>query len=65
MESLEPKEVDTSSVSGAETDGAVAATTIEVWWSEPEDADPTNPMSWSSRKKWTNISIISVISFLV
>ncbi|KAK7932528.1 hypothetical protein PG985_003240 [Apiospora marii] len=60
---MEPKQVDASSVSGAETDGA--AVTIEVWWSEPEDADPTNPMSWSSRKKWTNILTISVISFLV
>ncbi|KAK8018798.1 efflux pump rdc3 [Apiospora marii] len=62
-ESIEPKGVGTSSVSGAETDDAAA--TIEVWWSEPEDADPTNPMSWSSRKKWTNILTISVISFLV
>ncbi|KAK8052695.1 major facilitator superfamily transporter [Apiospora saccharicola] len=59
----EPKDVDTSSVSGAEADDAAPAT-IEVWWTEPENADPTNPMSWSSRKKWTNILTISAISFL-
>jgi len=36
-----------------------------VWWNEPADQDPGNPMNWSSRKKWLNIMTISVISFLV
>ncbi|KAJ0116690.1 hypothetical protein J7T55_009840 [Diaporthe amygdali] len=36
-----------------------------VWWNEPEDQDPENPMNWSSRRKWFNIITISVISFLV
>lgn len=36
-----------------------------VWWNEPADRDPENPMNWSSRKKWFNIITISVISFLV
>lgn len=36
-----------------------------VWWDEPEDQDPENPMNWSSTKKWANILVISVISFLV
>lgn len=36
-----------------------------VWWNEPADQDPENPMNWSSRKKWFNIITISVISFLV
>jgi hypothetical protein len=36
-----------------------------VWWDEPEDQDPENPMNWSSKTKWMNILIISVISFLV
>lgn len=36
-----------------------------VWWDEPEDQDPDNPMNWSSTRKWINIITISVISFLV
>ncbi|KAI3390836.1 hypothetical protein diail_8554 [Diaporthe ilicicola] len=36
-----------------------------VWWNEPEDQDPENPMNWSSRRKWLNIITIAVISFLV
>lgn len=36
-----------------------------VWWDEPEDQDPDNPMNWSSTRKWVNICVISVISFLV
>lgn len=39
---------------------------IIVWWDEPEDSNPVeNPMNWSSTKKWANILVISVISFLV
>jgi hypothetical protein len=38
---------------------------LMVWWDEPEDQDPENPMNWSSTKKWVNILVISVISFLV
>ena len=36
-----------------------------VWWDEPENQNPENPMNWSSAKKWVNILVISVISFLV
>lgn len=36
-----------------------------VWWDGPEDQNPENPMNWSSTKKWANILVISVISFLV
>lgn len=36
-----------------------------VWWDEPLDQNPENPMNWSSTKKWANILVISVISFLV
>lgn len=36
-----------------------------VWWNEPADQDPENPLNWSSKKKWLNIMTISVISFLV
>ncbi|KAK8084470.1 major facilitator superfamily transporter [Apiospora hydei] len=60
---MEPKEANLSD-SSAETI-VDAAATIEVGWSEPESDDPANPLNWSSRKKWTNILTISVISFLV
>lgn len=36
-----------------------------VWWDEPDDKNQENPMNWSSTKKWANILVISVISFLV
>ena len=36
-----------------------------VWWDEPHDQDPENPMNWSSTRKWFNIVVISFISFLV
>lgn len=36
-----------------------------VWWDEPENQNQENPMNWSSRRKWVNIIVISVISFLV
>lgn len=36
-----------------------------VWWDEPEDQNRENPMNWSSTKKWANILVISIISFLV
>ncbi|KAH8804385.1 major facilitator superfamily domain-containing protein [Xylogone sp. PMI_703] len=35
-----------------------------VWWNEPADEDPGNPMAWPSWKKWTTIGIISFITFL-
>ncbi|ORY16930.1 major facilitator superfamily domain-containing protein [Clohesyomyces aquaticus] len=36
-----------------------------VSWNEPENEDPSNPLNWSFKRKWANILIISVISFLV
>ncbi|KAF2691686.1 MFS general substrate transporter [Lentithecium fluviatile CBS 122367] len=36
-----------------------------VWWNEPEDEDPKNPMNWSPTVKWANVLVLSVISFLV
>jgi hypothetical protein len=33
-----------------------------VWWDS--DDDPQNPMNWSPRRKWLNISILSFITFL-
>ncbi|KAK8013883.1 major facilitator superfamily transporter [Apiospora arundinis] len=60
MESKDASSSDSSAEPGDDIAGAT-----EVWWTEPEDEDPANPMNWSSRKKWTNILTISVISFLV
>ena len=52
-----------------ETNGEAAQAQLDaehlVWWDEPADQDPENPMNWSPKVKWANILIISVISFLV
>lgn len=39
-------------------------TSYTVWWNEPADQDPENPRSWSDRRKWGIITILSVITFL-
>lgn len=49
----------------SETAHSAPGSELVVWWNEPADQDPENPMNWSSRKKWLNIITISVISFLV
>lgn len=58
-----------SSNSKHETNGGTAPaephSEFIVWWDEPEDQDPENPLNWSSARKWVNICSISVISFLV
>ena len=37
---------------------------FSVWWNEPADQDPENPMNWPSRRKWTTIGVLSGITFL-
>ena len=37
---------------------------FSVWWDEPADEDLENPMSWSSRRKWGIIGILSFLTFL-
>lgn len=37
---------------------------IQVGWEEPENQDPANPMNWPSGRKWTNIAVLSCITFL-
>lgn len=40
--------------------------TILVGWDDtPDQPDPENPLNWKPLIKWSNILIISVISFLV
>jgi hypothetical protein len=42
----------------------VEPVSLEVYWNEPVDEDPANPMNWPSRKKWANIAVLSSITFL-
>ncbi|KAJ5679820.1 hypothetical protein N7462_008064 [Penicillium macrosclerotiorum] len=42
---------------GSETD-------LDVFWNEPVDQDPANPMNWSSARKWTIVATVSFITFL-
>ncbi|KAL9091713.1 MAG: hypothetical protein Q9165_004789 [Trypethelium subeluteriae] len=35
-----------------------------VWWEEPADQDPANPLNWSAKKKWANIAILSGITLV-
>ena len=37
---------------------------FDVWWNEPADQDPANPMNWTNKKKWSNIAVMSAITFL-
>jgi hypothetical protein len=33
-----------------------------VWWDG--DKDPQNPTNWSAQQRWTNLSIVSVMTFV-
>lgn len=33
-----------------------------VWW-DGED-DPENPMNWSTKKKWSNLGLMSCVTFI-
>ena len=46
------------------TDTETEPVSLEVYWNEPVDEDPANPMNWPSRKKWANIAVLSSITFL-
>lgn len=37
---------------------------FDVWWNEPANEDPSNPMSWPEKKKWLNIGVMSFVTFL-
>lgn len=37
---------------------------FDVWWEDPEDQDPENPQNWTNKKKWSNIAVLSAITFL-
>ncbi|CAK7210137.1 hypothetical protein SBRCBS47491_000669 [Sporothrix bragantina] len=35
-----------------------------VWWQEPVEQDSENPQNWTSRRKWSIITMLSFITFL-
>lgn len=35
-----------------------------VWWDEPADQDPKNPMNWSEKKKWSNIGVLAICTLI-
>lgn len=37
---------------------------LDVFWDEPADQDPANPMNWSLRRRWTIVGAVSFITFL-
>ena len=37
---------------------------LEVYWDEPADQDPMNPMNWSSSRKNSTIVMVSFMTFL-
>lgn len=37
---------------------------LEVFWDDPADQDPANPMNWSARRKWSIVAMVSFITFL-
>ncbi|KAJ6013590.1 hypothetical protein N7540_008181 [Penicillium herquei] len=39
-------------------------TSVEVFWDEPIERDPSNPMNWSSGRKWTIVATVSWVTFL-
>lgn len=46
------------------TDAEKTGSEFEVWWNEPAEQDPENPMNWTNKKKWSNIGVMSAITFL-
>lgn len=53
-----------STKEGLETSSESDATIISVFWEEPANQDPENPMNWSDGRKWGIIGILSLLSFL-
>lgn len=39
-------------------------TNLEVFWNEPADQDPENPLNWSARRRWSIVAMVSFITFL-
>lgn len=43
---------------------ASARDEFEVWWEDPADQDPENPMNWTNTRKIITIITISFVTFL-
>lgn len=37
---------------------------LVVFWDEPADQDPANPLNWSARRRWSVVAMVSFITFL-
>ncbi|KAL5358521.1 major facilitator superfamily domain-containing protein [Aspergillus floccosus] len=37
---------------------------FDVYWDEPADQDPENPMNWSTARKWSTMGMVSFVTFL-
>lgn len=37
---------------------------LMVFWDEPADQDPANPINWSARRRWSIVAMVSFITFL-
>lgn len=60
----EPVTQKAMSAKGEENEENAPAADLEVFWNEPIDQDPENPMNWKNGRKWMIISIVSFITFL-
>jgi hypothetical protein len=49
---------------GVTNDGEPSVSAYSVYWEEPVDQDPENPLNWPSRRKWGIIGVLSFLSFL-
>jgi len=57
------EDLEAGPVEDATTDPTVDNDNL-VWWDEPTDQDPLNAMNWSERKKWSNIAVLSAMTFV-
>lgn len=58
---MEPKEDSERAVIDSQD---ASENVFSVWWDEPADQDPQNPMAWSSGRRWGIVATISFLSFL-
>lgn len=64
---LEKKDVERNLDGVEEFDANVASapnSVYDVYWTEPANEDPENPMNWTPRKKWEIVGVLSFLSFL-
>jgi hypothetical protein len=54
--------VDEEKADTLQTDTPAEHDPNDVWWDG--DDDPQNPQNWSSRKKWSNVAILSYVTLI-